>query len=541
MNYGDTAAIGQPTPKTASWGAVFALTLCVGTLIASEFMPVSLLTPIAADLGVSEGTAGQAIAVSGLFAVLTSLSISSVTRGIDRRLVLLSLTVLMIISGATVAFAPNTAVFMAGRALVGVVIGGFWSMSAATVMRLVPGSQVPRALGLLNGGNALAATIAAPLGSFLGQYIGWRGAFFAVVPLAAVTLVWMIASLPSMPPNTDRSGTVFRVLRRKNVPLGMAAVSLFFMGQFVLQTYLRPFLETVTAVDTTALSLILLVIGAAGVVGTYLIGLLLKTRLYSLLILLPLLMAGIGVALTLLGHSPLATTALLAVWGLIGTAAPVGWWTIRRAGGGLMGGRQSPSGARWCAGPCAPGSDAFPRKILSFRNARDHSQSSKDVYAALASTDRGSAFVRPGPASRIAAWIASRSRPSAKGLARNRTPPGRSPAPGAWRPDTTRIPIPARRSDSHRASPSPSREPAISMSVTTARGIRPDDNCRRASSAFSAMVTSKPASSTAAASTTRTSGSSSTTRIVPWPEACPICSPDSWGLMPMLCSSRAQA
>jgi predicted MFS family arabinose efflux permease len=228
---------------------------------------------------VSEGTAGQAIAVSGLFAVLTSLSISSLTRGIDRRTVLLSLTLVMILSGGMVAFAPNIAIFMAGRALVGVVIGGFWSMAAATIMRLVPESQVPRTLGLLNGGNALAATIAAPLGSFLGQYIGWRGAFFAVVPLAAMTLVWLFVSLPSMLAKTERGGTVFRVLRRRNVPLGMTAVSLFFMGQFVLQTYLRPFLETVTGVNTSALSLILLVIGGAGVHGTYLIGLLLKTRL----------------------------------------------------------------------------------------------------------------------------------------------------------------------------------------------------------------------------------------------------------------------
>jgi predicted MFS family arabinose efflux permease len=344
MNPGDTTATSPSTTVTGSWGAVFALTLCVGTLIASEFMPVSLLTPIASDLDVSEGTAGQAIAVSGLFAVLASLSISSVTRGINRRLVLLSLTLLMMISGAMVALAPNTAVFMAGRALVGVVIGGFWSMSAATVMHLVPESQVPRALGLLNGGNALAATIAAPLGSFLGQYIGWRGAFFAVVPLAALTFAWLFVSLPSMPAKMERSGTVFRVLRRRDVPLGMAAVSLFFMGQFALQTYLRPFLETVTGVNTSVLSLILLVIGGAGVVGTYLIGLLLRTRLYSLLIILPLLMAAIGIGLTLLGHSPFATASLLAAWGLIATAAPVGWWTWlskalpddAEAGGGLM-------------------------------------------------------------------------------------------------------------------------------------------------------------------------------------------------------------
>src|SRR5947208_13081204 len=84
------------------WGAVFALTLCVATLIASEFMPVSLLTPIAADLHLTEGGAGQAIAVSGILAVLTSLGISSATRGIDRRRVLLSLTALMMASGLMV-------------------------------------------------------------------------------------------------------------------------------------------------------------------------------------------------------------------------------------------------------------------------------------------------------------------------------------------------------------------------------------------------------------------------------------------------------
>src|SRR3712207_9343783 len=104
---------------------------------------------------------------------------------------------------------------MVGRALIGVVIGGFWSMSTAVVMRLVPEDEVPRALALLNGGNALATTIAAPLGSFLGQYIGWRGAFFSVVPLAVLTFGWQFLTLPSMP-SSRASGAlnVFRVLLR---------------------------------------------------------------------------------------------------------------------------------------------------------------------------------------------------------------------------------------------------------------------------------------------------------------------------------------
>src|SRR4051794_15820977 len=107
-----------------AWGAVFALTLCVSTLIASEFMPVSLLTPIATDLHLTEGQAGQAISVSGIFAVMTSLFVSAATARIDRRTLLLWLTVLMIISGVIVALAPNFAVLVVGRALVGVVIGG---------------------------------------------------------------------------------------------------------------------------------------------------------------------------------------------------------------------------------------------------------------------------------------------------------------------------------------------------------------------------------------------------------------------------------
>ncbi|PSJ39105.1 MFS transporter [Sphingomonas deserti] len=327
------------------WGAVFALTLCVATLIASEFMPVSLLTPIAADLHLSEGGAGQAISVSGIFAVVTSLLIASATHGIDRRHLLLGLTLLMIVSGLIVAFAPSFAVLMIGRALVGVVIGGFWSMSASTVMRLVREDEVPRALALLNGGNALATTIAAPLGSFLGQYIGWRGAFFSVVPLAVVTLVWLLATLPSMPSDREAGASnILKVLQRPRVPLGIAAVSLLFMGQFALFTYLRPFLETVTQVSVSTLSLILLVMGGAGLLGTSLIGLLLRAWLDSLLIAAPIVLAVLAVALVATGTSPLATAALLAGWGLVGTAAPVAWWTWlskvlpddAETGGGLM-------------------------------------------------------------------------------------------------------------------------------------------------------------------------------------------------------------
>ena len=332
--------------QAAMWGGVFAMTLCVFALIASEFMPVSLLTPMARDLRVSEGMAGQGIAISGTFAVLTSLSISTIAGSINRKMLLLGLTALMAASGGVVAMAPNYFLYMLGRALIGVVVGGFWSLSAATAMRLVPSHQVPRALAIFNGGNALATVVAAPLGSYLGSVIGWRGAFFCLVPVALIAFVWQWISLPSMPPQAASadSRNAFRLMQDPKVALGMLAVSTFFMGQFALFTYLRPFLESVTRVGISTLSLILLAIGAGGFIGTTVISKFLKWDFSRTLVAIPILMALIAVALTLFGGKVAAVAALLGIWGIVATAAPVGWWswlatTLPRdaeAGGGLM-------------------------------------------------------------------------------------------------------------------------------------------------------------------------------------------------------------
>lgn len=344
-------AVGAPVrnhveAQPAMWGGVFAMTLCVFALIASEFMPVSLLTPMASDLRVSEGLAGQGIAISGAFAVLTSLSISALAGSMDRKTLLMGLTGLMAISGAVVGLAPSYLMYMVGRALIGVVVGGFWSMSAATAMRLVPSHQVPRALAIFNGGNALATVVAAPLGSYLGAIIGWRGAFFSLVPVALVAFVWLWISLPSMPaqPRWAASGNVFNLLKNRSVAFGMAACGAFFMGTFTLFTYLRPFLEKVTHVGVSTLSLILLVIGMSGFIGTLFIGRFLKWRLYQTLIVIPILMAVIALTLVPFGAWIATVAPLLGLWGLMATAAPVGWWSWivqampekAEAGGGLM-------------------------------------------------------------------------------------------------------------------------------------------------------------------------------------------------------------
>ncbi len=340
------AIAGRTDEQTACWGGVFAISLCVFVLVSSEFMPVSLLTPIAGELRVSEGMVGQGISISGVLAVLTSLSIASLSKGMDRKTLLLILTLLMGISGAVVGLGQTYLTFMFGRALIGVVIGGFWSMSAAMAMRLVPADQVSKALAIFNGGNALATVLAAPLGSLLGATIGWRAAFLSLLPVAVIALVWQWMALPSMPAEASPSSSrkVFNLLKSRRVAYGMAGCGAFFMGQFTLFTYLRPFLEAVTQVSASTLSVLLLAMGLAGFLGTAIISVLLKRGLYPPLIAIPVLMSVIAIALIPLGCWLAPVSVLLCLWGLMATATPVGWWSwLAQAvpndaekGGGLM-------------------------------------------------------------------------------------------------------------------------------------------------------------------------------------------------------------
>jgi predicted MFS family arabinose efflux permease len=332
--------------QKARWGAVWAMTACAFALVASEFMPVSLLTPISRSLQVSEGAAGQGIAISGALAVLTSLTISRVAGRLDRKMLLIALTLLMALSGATIAFASTYPVYMIGRAMIGVVVGGFWSLSAATAVRLVPEKQVPRALAIFNGGSALASVLGAPLGSYLGSLVGWQGAFLCLVPVAAIAAAALGILLPRMsaPARVRGSGNIFGALRHARISLGLAACGALFMGQFLSFTFVRPFLEGVSNANSLMVSVILLVIGAAGLIGTALIGRFLESGMYRTLTVIPLLMAGTALALIPLGASLGAVVVLYAVWGLLSTSAPVGWWSwIARAmpddvesGGGLM-------------------------------------------------------------------------------------------------------------------------------------------------------------------------------------------------------------
>lgn len=330
---------------TAAWGAVLSMALCVAMLIASEFMPVSLLTPMAEGLRATEGQTGQAISVSGLFAVVASLLITTAAGKLDRKWVMVAMTAFMLASLALVAAAPNFAVLMIGRALLGICIGGFWALATAVIMRLVPKADVPKALALMYGGQAIAAAFAAPIGSYLGGMFGWRAVFWALTPIVAVNLVWHLVALPSLPAHQKQDfRSMLGLLKRPYFLRGLAACMLSWGSAFSMFTYLRPFLEKVTGVDVTTLSVLLLILGCAGFVGTWAAGRFLKGNVAPFLKLPALVMGGATVGLLLLGFSPIATGLFMAIWGAMNTMFSVIWMTwmsqnaddAPEAGGSLM-------------------------------------------------------------------------------------------------------------------------------------------------------------------------------------------------------------
>ena len=316
------------------WDAVFATALGVFGLVTAEFLPASLLTPIAGSLGVSEGTAGQTVTATAVVALASSLLTALGTRRIDRRYVLLSFSVLLIASNVVVALAGSLPVLLLGRVLLGVAIGGFWTMSAAVAMRLVPEARVARALSVIFSGVSAATILAAPVGSYLGHLLGWREVFMLAAGLGVLALLAQAATLPRMAANeATRLSTMGEVLRRPEISVGMIAALLVFAGHFAFFTYVRPFLETVADVGANALSAILLGFGVANFVGTLLAGPLLERNLRLTLLAMPLLMAAIGLVLVGLGAAPAADAVLVSLWGLAFGAVPVAWstWLTRVA------------------------------------------------------------------------------------------------------------------------------------------------------------------------------------------------------------------
>ena len=310
----------------ARWAAVFSLFMGVTCLISAEFIPVSLLTPIAQGLSISEGMTGQTVTSVGALAMLTSLLLAPLTRHTDRRRILLTLSALLIVSNIVVATASGYAMLLIGRGLLGICVGGFWSMASAVTIQLVPAKDIARALSILYSGVSVATIISLPLASLLEELCGWRNVFLLSTIPGLISFLWQFLTLPPIPPRpgNDFHGMI-SLLRVRWVLAGIAATIFAYGGYHSLFTYLRPYLEHGLALNSSSLSIMLLAYGAANTAGTFAAGVLLN-RSFKLT------MAGMHIALTTLAvllffcqNVVSFSLVLLLLWGFLFGMLCVGW------------------------------------------------------------------------------------------------------------------------------------------------------------------------------------------------------------------------
>ncbi|HEB4872300.1 TPA: purine ribonucleoside efflux pump NepI [Kluyvera ascorbata F0526] len=311
-----------------NWSAVFAVAFCVACLITVEFLPVSLLTPMAEDLGISEGVAGQSVTVTAFVAMFSSLFVTQIIGSLDRRYVVILFSILLTLSCLLVSFANSFTLLLMGRACLGLALGGFWAMSASLTMRLVPARTVPKALSVIFGAVSIALVIAAPLGSFLGGIIGWRNVFNAAAVMGVLCIFWVLKALPSLPGEpAHQKQNMFSLLQRPGVMAGMIAIFMSFAGQFAFFTYIRPIYMNLAGFGVDGLTLVLLSFGIASFVGTSFSAVILKHSVKLALAGAPLILALSALALALWGSEKAVAAGIAIIWGVAFALVPVGWST----------------------------------------------------------------------------------------------------------------------------------------------------------------------------------------------------------------------
>src|SRR5215207_8234732 len=309
--------------RRTAWLAVVSLGLGIFTLVASEFLPASLLSPIAGDVGITEGTAGQLVTATSLIGIIGGPLVVSALPRVNRRWVMAGLTTLAIVSNVLVAISPVFGLMLTSRLLLGLALSGFWAMSLAVTAQLVPADRLGRAMTVVNMGVSLATIAAVPAGAYFGELLGWRAVFLLAAAAGIVALAAQLATLPSIP----QSGAPgFRALlqtaRTPVVALGILAIILIAGGHFMGFTYLRPAFETIDGLTPALLALLLMVFGIATFVGNVVAGPLADRRLPVLVIASPVAIGVASVLFALAGSSLALAVVSVFVWGMGFGAVP---------------------------------------------------------------------------------------------------------------------------------------------------------------------------------------------------------------------------
>ncbi len=307
------------TPR--QWLPLLAIAICVFIVNMSEFMPIGLLTDIAADFSISESSAGLIISVYAWAVAILSLPIMLLLRKMEYRRMLLMCIGLFAFFQILSGLSNSYAMLMVSRLGVAVAHSIFWSIATPLAVRVVPPELQKLALSTVATGTSIAMIAGLPLGRIIGLALGWRMTFVFIALVSIAVLVLLVVVFPRL----DNPGT-FTLRRlpglfRNKVLVGIyILLAIYVTGYYTGYSYIEPFLEQVSGFSDTMITVALTVFGIAGIGGSILF-----TKFYDRTRFRFILMALIGASVCLLLLRPAASTMVLvlivcAAWGLFATS-----------------------------------------------------------------------------------------------------------------------------------------------------------------------------------------------------------------------------
>ncbi|MFM0001504.1 MFS transporter [Paraburkholderia dipogonis] len=293
--------------------------------LSPSFLPVGLLSGISRDLGVAEGTAGLAVTATAVLGFIAAPVTAIAIGKADRKLVLLGLTVLLIISSVLSWTAGSFATLLIARIILGIGVGGFWAISITAAAKLVAPEKVHAASSLVFAGISIGSVIAVPAGSYIGAHADWRDGFLGASILAVVCFILQLVFLPTLKMKEGVSvSDFFGLLKDPKIRAIFLTVIFIVAGQYAGYTFVTPYLEQITHLDAAIVSGLLFAYGVSTVVGNFAGGAFAGRNLHSTVVATVWIFVLSLAAMAVFATSPIFAGAALLIWALSWGMAPVG-------------------------------------------------------------------------------------------------------------------------------------------------------------------------------------------------------------------------
>ena len=316
------------------WRAVVAVMIGIFLLVTAEQLPIGLLSQVASAMGVTPGMAGLMVTVPGVIAAFSAPLLPVAVGRLDRRIMLTLLMMVMVLGSVLTALASSFALLLAARVLVGLSIGGFWAVAGSIAPRLVPEAKVPKAMTLIFGGVAAASVLGVPLGTLLGDLSNWRVAFGTLGGFSLLTAIALWCWLPPLPPREPvRLRVLAQQLSHRGVRVAVLTTGFVVVGHFAAYTFISPILQEISGISQRHVGSLLLLYGAAGILGNIAAGVFAGRHPYRAVLAIPSLLLLVVAAFPLLGIQPQSGVILLMIWGAVfgSVSVSIQTWILRTA------------------------------------------------------------------------------------------------------------------------------------------------------------------------------------------------------------------